>query len=337
MAKGRNPTASEGDDPNGLCVSPVCVGPQHPEVLVESSARPGPVKRRKFVALGVYSSGDPVPTRRDLQDRYRKKQEDLKTRRRAERSEAERRRTVRNKARGTAPGSIDWLRLDQRGNPSVSFDPSDADRKRLLTVLARKPRDSERKRLVAKIATEFGRIYTRYRRQAERRHRAYSEYDYDVLPEERKYSADAGVFCIQKSVTPRQVLEYWDANIKHFADGSMFLPPLSFLRWPANIDRVACSVLSKGRGKRKGGQSRHTPEPTAKPTGGNSFSEIEGLDVRLRPALNEAGFETMAYNDRYLLGIQYNALAIASGERIFMGESRAKRMAVWAAENLYAE
>jgi hypothetical protein len=273
--------------------------------------------------------------REDIRERFKRKQKQDREKRKAERSEAERRRANRHKARGTVPGSIDWLRLDQRGEPSVSFEPTVAERKRLIAVLNRKPRDSERKRLMSKVATEFGRIYTRYRRQAERRTgRSYSEYE--VLPDERKYAAEAGMWCIQKQVTPRQVLEYWDENIKHFADGSMALPPLSFLRWPANIDRVACSVLGKGR-KHRSAHPRPGSEASPKPSGGNSFSELDGLDVRLRPALNDAGFDTVAYNDRYLLGIQFNALAIAEGRRIFMGESRAKRMAVWAAENLYAQ
>jgi len=306
-----------------------------PGFSLSSSIRSGPIVRRKFVAVGVYGPIRPAPTREDIREKYKRKREEQKKKRRAERSEAERRRIARNKVRGTSPGSIDWPRLDQRGNPSVSFEPSAADRKRLVEVLNRKPRDSERKRVVAKIATEFGRIYTRYRRQAERRMgRSYSEYE--VIDSERKYAAEAGIWCIRKGVTPRQVLEYWDRNIKHFADGSMALPPLSFLRWPANIDRVACSVLSDGKGKRQSGHPRQAPAPSAKPAGGNSFSEIQGLDVRLRSALNDAGFDTVEFNDRYLLGIQYNAMAIASGERIFMGESRAKRMAVWAAENLYA-
>jgi hypothetical protein len=116
----------------------------------------------------------------------------------------------------------------------------------------------------------------------------------------------------------------------------MLVPPLSFLRSPANIDRVACSAMDNTRKRDRAARTIREPK-TAKPTSGNSFSGVRGLDLRLRPALEEAGFGTQDYNDRYLLAIQFNAIAIAQGKRIFMGESKAKEMAVWAAKALYAE
>lgn len=305
--------------------------------LTGSEKHENGITRRKFIAEETYSKAETDP-REIVKRRYKEASERDKKRKNAERSEATRQRQARAKRQGRDPSRIDWSEMDQRGQPALSFEPGDRNRPRHLEVLRRKPSDQERKRLMSKIATEFSRIYTRYRKAAERRTRAYS--DYEVERGERKYAAEAGMWCLIKGVTPRRVLEYWDENIKTFADGSMLVPPLSFLRAPANIDRVACSAISRPskRGRHEPrGKPVGIPRDPRKPFGGNSFSDTDGLDVRLRPALQDAGFDTQDYNDRFLMTIQKNAISIASGKHVFMGAGKAKEMAKWAAEHLYAD
>lgn len=231
---------------------------------------------------------------------------------------------------------IDWSKLDQVGRPVVSFNPFDKDRPRLLKILKRDSRDITRMELVRKLGVEFSRIYERYRRDAERRRTGGLAFLYEVQTDtERKLCEDAAVQCVLRAVTPRQVLEYWDKNAKDFNGGAFVIPPLSFLKSPAAIDKVA--VSSSGTvAKLEGTRKAKKPEAKLRPTDRNTFSGTDGLDVRLRSTLEAAGFKTQAYNDRYLLSIQHNALAIASGKNILLAEGRMRAMVLCAVE-LYAD
>lgn len=233
---------------------------------------------------------------------------------------------------GADPSKINWGDVDKHGAPVVSFDPGAPERARHIELLNRNPRDKERKRLVSKIGTEFSRIYTRYRRDAERRQRGSSTYE--IPDREQKYASAAGIWCLLKGVTPRQVLEYWDSRIGNFADGSMSIVPLSFLSGPANIDKVACTIMSRRPGERL---TKPQPISAPKPAGGNSYADSGGLDPMLRRRLEAAGFATQTYNDRYMLSIQHSALSLASGKRVFLAEGKMKSMVLWAAENVYAQ
>lgn len=230
---------------------------------------------------------------------------------------------------------IDWSQLDQVGRPVVSFDPFSKERPRAIRILKRDARDRTRQEIVRKYGVEFSRIYVRYRRDAERRKTGKSYTSYEVRHKhEQKACEEAAIQCVLRGVTPRQVLEYWDANIKDYTNQNLVIPSLNFLKSASAIDRVACSALGTiGRIEKT-----RAPVETAKikPETRNTFSGVGGLDIRLRQALEDGGFPTQAYNDRYLLSIQHNALAIAAGKSIFMAEGRVRNMVKYAAKTLYS-
>jgi hypothetical protein len=218
---------------------------------------------------------------------------------------------------------INWDKLDQRGNPAISFSPSRKKRKKMIEILDQADSHPIKQQVVEKMASEFGRIYSRYRRMLQKQKG--NAPSYLLPPQERKYAAKAAEWCIRKEVTPKQVLVYWHLNIGNFAEKKMGIPPLVFLSSPANIDTVACSSLDELEDEGK--------PPKAV---GHGFSDTRELDHRLRPALQRAGFETVLYNDRHLLTIQKTAQAVARGVRLFVG-AELKEMVDWAAENLYGD
>jgi hypothetical protein len=281
------------------------------------------MRKRKFLVEEGYVKTAPTAPLRE--GNY---QERIKNRILVEKQRAK---EVRSRAkRGGGLGKeIDWGKLDERGDPAISFDPRSKLRPAMLKVFKRPPRDPDRRRIMAKVGTEFVRIYTRYRRAAERQRGIPS--DYEVMDKEKPYAADAGVLCIVKGVTPRQALEYWHTNIRTFADRRMKVPPLSLLKSPGIIDQVACSALGGDDGPQRATSSASGAPPTR-----NSFSDVGALDVRLRPGLNRAGFDVQDYNDRFLLTIQRTAVSIAKGQRVFVS-SAIKLMVQWAVENLYAD
>lgn len=267
------------------------------------------VKKRHFAK----DPNEPNKTSGLSIDRLRRAKEGEKKRR------IETTRAKRGLAKQRRGKGVDWAKLDLLGDPVVSFEPGDRERRRVLEVLSRRARDPDRVQLVAKLEREFCRIYTRYRRQAERDLTGSTNYN-EVWEQERKLAARAAVLCIQKGITPTRLIHYWHKAIRGFTD--LKIPTLRFLSSPANVDRAACSEI------------KDTKE---KPPAGNSFSAVYGLDVRLRPALERAGFDTRPYNDRFMLGIQHNAMAIAQGKDIFMAKGRVRDMAMFAAEHLFNE
>jgi hypothetical protein len=216
--------------------------------------------------------------------------------------------------------------LDMYGDPAVSFELKDKRRPGWLEILAGSKKAAAYKSLVKKLGSAFSRIYERYRREAERqiKGKAY----YTMFDTERKKCEVVGVLCVMKGVTPSALIEYWDRNIKHFADGSLLIPPLTLLASPSNVDAVAVSSLAA----RKTRRDLDKPTPVAKR---NSFSDVDGLDRRLRPGLERAGFSTQAYNDRYLLTVQHNAISLAKGVDLVLAGGKMRRMCEWAAKNLF--
>ncbi len=232
--------------------------------------------------------------------------------------------------------AIDWSKLDQVGRPVVSFDPFNAERARLVRILQRDSRDRTRMEIVRKLGVEFSRIYERYRRDAERRKTKQTYSNYTVQGDrEHKFCEEAAIQCVLRSVTPRQVLEYWDRHVSDYSNGEMVIPPLGFLKSASAVDRVATSSLGTVAklAKLKGG----VEIPKLKPQNRNTFSGTDGLDIRLRGTLEAAGIPTQVYNDRYLLTIQHNALAIAKGKSIFIAEGRMRKMVMHVANTLYIE
>lgn len=298
------------------------------------------IVRRKFIAPGQYAKKVDTPSLRENRSLDLEKLRSSKGRER-ERSDLLRRqsksdRLTRVNAQGRDPDAADWQDIEDKDNESISFSPDADARERYIELLNRPARDAKRRALVKKFGVEFSRIYTRYRRDAERRAGWSSSY-YTPTDGERKYCEQAAVLCVLKGITPRQVLEYWDAEIVNFQGGRMKFPSLSLLKNPAIIDQVACSVLVSGGGRASGRLKRNSASAhSPKPIGGNSYTDLNGLDPKLRPALEDAGFETQQFNDRYLLSVQRIATALASGERVFTADGVVKQMAIWAAENLYA-
>lgn len=285
-------------------------------------------RRRKFLSESAYTIEEESPSNSGSGEDYRER-----VGRKILLEKGRRTDLLRRAKRGRSSATIDFNVLDQRGDPAISFDPGSKLRGYLLEVFDRPERDPVRKRTMLKVGTEFGRIYTRYRRDAQRELGHLGTYD--MPKEERGYAAEAGMWCIVKGVTPRQVLEYWHANIKTFADRNLKVPPLTLLKSPGIIDRVACATLGES-----GGQQRRKPRASAvadpRPVGRNSFSDMGGLDRRLRPALERAGYDLSEYNDRFLLTIQKMAISVADGRAPFVS-STVKPMVNYAARHLYAE
>lgn len=290
------------------------------------------IKRRKFVSENSYLIETAAYI--DHRDLIRSSKDQELERRRLLRSSNRARRDARNAAnRARGIEVLDWNDLDV-----VTFDPRRTKHRLMRILLARKPRDPERAALVKRLETEFCRLYTRYRRAAERAH-GRPVVTYEVTDKERKYAAAAGVLCVQRGVTPRQLMEFWHANLKHFRRAAnMYVPTLSFLSGVSNIDTVACGLVLDETAP--GGTRIGTSDPDgngARPRAGNSFSDTTRLDARLRSGLEGAGFSTRELNDRYLLTVQKNALGIANGRDIFIGRGPLRDMSLWAARNLYAK
>lgn len=291
-----------------------------------------PLRKRKFVCEDGYTIEETSATI-VVKDSYRERV------RQRVLVEKQRQKEVRSRAkrgvRKSGSGKIDFSKLDQRGDPAVSFDPDSPLRDHLLAVIDRSERDPARRKLMAKIGTEFGRIYTRYRRTAERAlGKAPSVYGYEIPEREKAYAAEAAMWCIVKGVTPRELLQYWHTHIRTFADKRMKVPPLGLLKAPGIVDQVACASLSDDPVE-QGGTEGHSSASSPVPAGKNSFSDERDLDRKLRRGLERAGYDTQDYSDRYLLTVQKIAISIAKGQRIFVA-NKIKPMAKWAAENLYA-
>lgn len=283
-----------------------------------------------------------------------KKIEDLKTRERirrygrgSERSEDDpiaqgrAKRRKRALADGRDPGSVDWEALDANGEPLISFVPTSKLRKDLKRMLKSIPgRDPARKRIVQKLGAQFARYYTRYRRQAESKSGRGRD-PYVMIDSERPAAELCAVNLILKGVTPRELLEHWDQNISNFIS-DLVIPPLSFLKSPSAIDQVVCRQMGYGpqkRGKPQTDQPRVSKAESrerVRPAGGNTFSDKGALDVGLRAALTEAGFDTSMLNDRYLLSVQYNAVSLARGDEVFLAK-KMRGMVEWLAGNRYAD
>jgi uncharacterized protein YndB with AHSA1/START domain len=244
----------------------------------------------------------------------------------------------------------DYDKIDRKGDPSISFNPKSPRREKLIAILeastkgkgVTKKMASERKkakiRTEQKLGHEFSRIYTRYRNLVNiARNR---ESRFAMPPSSEKYCSKIAVQCIYNEITPRQLLEYWDENIKHFANKTFKhpYPTLTFLSGVYAAEQVAAAVFENtDGGKRKWKSGDFTKTDNSK-TASHSFFDVRELDVELKEGLVEAGFEIGAgtkYNDRYLLTIQKTAISIAKGKHIFV-TGVMKDMVNWAVENLYA-
>jgi hypothetical protein len=229
------------------------------------------------------------------------------------------RRAKRVAAKAKAAKGPDWEFIERgraKGSPAVTFSPSAERREHWVEILKRRPRDTDRKRLLRLLGDEFARTYKRYRRQVQP--------GWEMLDKESKHARQGAMLCILKSVTPRQLIEYWHAHVGEFT--GMKFPSLSFLVAPGNVDRVSAEVAVEGP-KPKTRAERESPRIHA-------YSDTTELDAKIRPGLTAAGFDMNVFSDRQLLTVQSTARAIAQGHDMFVS-SKLKPMVTWVVENLY--
>lgn len=210
-----------------------------------------------------------------------------------------------------------WFEYLKKGTWSETriFRPGNKARARMDQILSRKVSDPERKELVERLARAFARVYTRFRR---RLHPSYA-----LIDKEMKNAGKAAELTLVKGTTPEHVIAYWAEHVADFT--RLKYPPLIFLSSPGNIDRAACeSLKATATEKAKDGPRSE----------GHSFSDVSALDPRLRPGLEEAGFDTSDWPDRHLLPIQSAAEAKASGVDMFVSGAMLP-LVNWAAKNLY--
>lgn len=222
-------------------------------------------------------------------------------------------------------GQPDWSKLEQdlRNNPRITFSPSEKQRRQYIEIFDRSNRSLERQELLKKFGSEFGRIYSRYRRMLQKQ--SGTQPTYTIFSREARYCAPIAELCVRKGITPRQLLSYWHNHIGDFSDTKMNIPPLSFLSSPANVDTVVCSDLKELDPKEQA--KRMSP-------GANSFSDMKLYDGRVRQTLQKAGYQTNKYSDRDLMSIQFSARAIAQGIDMFV-DDELRPMAEHLAKTLY--
>lgn len=223
---------------------------------------------------------------------------------------------------------LDWERIDKYGNPTVSFDPGHPLHGKIAKVLLDEEANPKLREIVLeKLITETSRIYTRYRRD-EAKSRGALGIKMAPGPKQHKQLEQIAIGCINLGITPRQVLEYWHSRVKDFTHGNLTVPGLGFLSSYVNLDQVACSGI---------GTIKTAPTELKTAADRNPFSDLSRFDVRLRGCLERGGFDTTAFNDRYLLSVQHNAVSIAKGHDIFVGDGKFGKMIRHAAEHLYSK
>lgn len=211
---------------------------------------------------------------------------------------------------------IDWRGVDPGWFDNVS--PGSPEWLHVQETLERPPASRERRELLTKLAEEVSRIYCHYRRAAHRRDMKTPSH-YKVTQGERNYTRQIAERCVLKGIHPKKHIMYWDKEVGRFT--SMKWPTLMFLRGAGVIEESVSTAGSKKRSK-------------AGPREKNSHASAE-LDPGLRSALEDAGFETQDYSDRYLVTIEAMARRVAEGSRVFLPKGSVRNMARWAAENLY--
>jgi len=206
---------------------------------------------------------------------------------------------------------LDWSQVAQNKKLSFSFSPTDEEREEMLSILKLTMHNPAKKLLVKKLGDGFAIAYQRYRRALEREQGKRG--CFLVSDSSMKHAQQGGIRCIQKEITPFEVLRYWHKHIGDFKNGSLKIPPLTWVASEQAIETVACSDLSaKGE----------------KPSFGNSFSGKE-LDPKVRELLKKFGVEEQ--EEEFLLQIQNAACAISQGA-LFYIPKKIKRAAKYLAK-----
>ncbi len=181
------------------------------------------------------------------------------------------------------------------------------------TVMDRNIKDPERRSLLNMLGNEMELLYGRYRRAAERQDGKSGRFI--VFGGEKRHARTVAEHCLMRDVHPVELLQYWDRNIGNFTDNRY--PTLAFLKGAHAIEALAAKRQQKD----------------AKPSDGNSYSNIQGLHPKFRRHLEEAGFRTQRYPDRMLLSIQFMASMRVRGKRFFIDSLDKRKMIEWAAKN----
>lgn len=193
------------------------------------------------------------------------------------------------------------------------FSPSEKELRGLLVILDRKGADRQKKGLERAIAESFGHTYRIYRLRIGKQR-------FDLVDKDLSVAATAGGLCLRKGITPEALIEYWADNVGRFT--TMKFPSLAFLSSPKIVDEAACNAGSGA-----------APKIDSK---FHSFTDENALDPRLRPGLEEAGFDLTEKGDRYLLSVQSAARSIAAGKDLHLSKS-VRKLAGWAAKNIYSK
>ncbi len=211
---------------------------------------------------------------------------------------------------------LDWSKIARNEKTSFSFSPTDKEREEMFSVLKLTMHNPAKKLLVKKLGDGFAVAYQRYRRALEREQGKRGCF---LVSDSSMYNAQqGGIRCIQKEVTPFEVLRYWHEHIGDFKDGSLKIPPLTWVSSEQAIETVACSDLNAKK---------------EKPSFGNSFSGKE-LDPKVRRLLKKFGVEEQ--EEGFLLQIQNTACAISKGASFYIPK-RIKRAAEYLAKVYFSK
>lgn len=202
-----------------------------------------------------------------------------------------------------------------RTEDNITFDPGNELRNEIVETLQLKSNAPARIKLVKKLTKEFLRIY--------KRRRTAVQPNYAMSADENKYAAKAAELCIIKSVTPNQLIDYWEDNVGNFT--GMQFPSLNFLAIAGNVDRVSVEVaIPKRKKKRKKAKN----DPVIHAFSGD-------VDPRLRPGLVAAGLiESSEISDRHLSTVESTAKNLKLGHDLFVS-SKMRPLVDWALKNLF--
>jgi hypothetical protein len=215
---------------------------------------------------------------------------------------------------------FDWGRVSKTGKTSISFALSQKQREKLISILDLKTKSPIKTQLVKKLGIEFARAYERYRKALQRDQGKRGHFF--VSDKSMVHAQRGGERCIRKEVTPFQVFKYWHEHMSDFKDGSLKIPPLTWVASEQAIETVSCSDLDLLEEKNK------------KPIFGNSYN-AERLDPKIKTLLAKK-FDVDDLDDNYFLQIQNTAYALSEGATFFVGK-KIKKMAMHLVKNYYGK
>jgi hypothetical protein len=192
---------------------------------------------------------------------------------------------------------------------SGMFTPTEKERRKMLAVFSKGGASKERKALVAKLAAEFTRQYSRWRKV--------NDSWFKLHDKERRYSEEIAVLCIEREVTPSRLFKYWAANIERF---HLRYPTLPFLSSPGNVDAAASFFALNGPDANPATFAKKR-DKTNEAAGLHGYADTTQLHGQLRSTLERGGFDVSGWSDRDLMSVQNAAKGIAAGRRLFVSST----------------